>query len=223
MAPDPVPAPVPAATVVLVRDGEAGVEVLMLRRDSRVAFGGMWAFPGGRIEPDDLVPGDEQAGARRAAVREAAEECGLALPAEGLVPFAFWVPPPTVPRRFATWFFLAGATATPVTVDDGEIREHRWLAPGAVLDLHRGGEVDLAAPTWITLDDLAGLPDVDTALAAARDRAPLPRYATRAITVEGGMLACWEGDAAYAGGDLAATGGRNRLWMVGARWRREVG
>ena len=40
---------VPAATVVVVRDGNDGVETLMLRKNSKLAFGGMWVFPGGRI------------------------------------------------------------------------------------------------------------------------------------------------------------------------------
>ncbi len=76
----------PAATVVPIRDGAAGLEVLMLRRDARGAFGGMWVFPGGKVDPRDLHPEgkgspDERElwAARRAAVREAAEEAGLAI------------------------------------------------------------------------------------------------------------------------------------------------
>ena len=43
----------PAATVMVVRDGAAGVEVFMLRRTLQAAFaGGMYVFPGGRV--DDL-------------------------------------------------------------------------------------------------------------------------------------------------------------------------
>jgi len=44
---------IPAATVLLLRNGESGVEVLMVRRNSKIAFGGMWAFPGGRVDDDD--------------------------------------------------------------------------------------------------------------------------------------------------------------------------
>src|SRR4029453_13242109 len=42
---------VDAATVVLVRDGEGGLECLMLRKTRGQAFGGLWGFPGGRVEP----------------------------------------------------------------------------------------------------------------------------------------------------------------------------
>ena len=69
---------VPAATVVLVRDGDAGLETLMLHKNSKLAFGGMWVFPGGRIDDEDRE-GAESAedAARRAAVREAVEEADL--------------------------------------------------------------------------------------------------------------------------------------------------
>ncbi|MEY2404778.1 MAG: hypothetical protein QOD38_2329, partial [Acidimicrobiaceae bacterium] len=71
-----VPPPIPAATVVLVRDGAGGLETLMLRRNAHGAFGGMWVFPGGRVDPDD---GEDEIGARRAAVRETMEEASLVL------------------------------------------------------------------------------------------------------------------------------------------------
>ena len=41
---------VPAATVVLLRDRDGGMEALMLRKSSAVAFAGMRVFPGGRID-----------------------------------------------------------------------------------------------------------------------------------------------------------------------------
>ncbi|MGB6059129.1 MAG: NUDIX domain-containing protein [Microthrixaceae bacterium] len=51
-----IPEAIPAATVVVLRDGPAGVETLMLRRDGKLAFaGGMWVFPGGRLDPGDFL------------------------------------------------------------------------------------------------------------------------------------------------------------------------
>ena len=44
-----------AATVILLRDGESGLETLMLRRDSKIAFGGMSVFPGGRLRSGGLA------------------------------------------------------------------------------------------------------------------------------------------------------------------------
>ena len=170
---------IPAATVVLVRDlsDAPGIEVLMLHRSSKGAFGGMWVFPGGRVDPEDRRPdddGDEPA-ARRAAAREALEECGLTVDADEIVLLSRWTPPPAAPKRFATWFFLARVPAGEVVVDGGEIVDHRWMAPLAVLEQRDRGEVELAPPTWMTLNALVAARDVDDALAA---RPPCVRSST---------------------------------------------
>ena len=55
---DPFTVPVrEAATVMLVRDGDDGLEVFMLRRTLDAAFaGGMYVFPGGRLDDADRTP-----------------------------------------------------------------------------------------------------------------------------------------------------------------------
>lgn len=46
-----------AATVVVLRDGAAGLEVLLLRRHSRSdVLGGVYVFPGGKVDPADAGP-----------------------------------------------------------------------------------------------------------------------------------------------------------------------
>jgi 8-oxo-dGTP pyrophosphatase MutT (NUDIX family) len=46
--------PRPASTVVLIRDGHGGIDVYLLRRHAQMAFAaGMYAFPGGRVDPRD--------------------------------------------------------------------------------------------------------------------------------------------------------------------------
>jgi len=46
--------PKPAATVVLLRDGDRGPEVLMLRRNGRSdVLGGAYVFPGGKLDAQD--------------------------------------------------------------------------------------------------------------------------------------------------------------------------
>lgn len=222
--PDPSPpAAIPAATVVLLRDAADGVETLMLHRTSQVAFGGMWVFPGGRVDLADHREDDpdEEAPARRAAVREAVEECGLSVPTAEVVAFSHWTPPPIAPKRYATWFFLARAADGEVAVDGGEIHDHRWLAPREVLARRDRGEVDLAPPTWVTLSDLAEVPTVADALGLAAARRPVPRYETRWGKVEGGAVALWSGDAGYDTSDPHAPGPRHRLWMVEGGWRYE--
>ena len=69
----------PASTVVLLRDGQEGLETLLLKRNKALAFaGGFWVFPGGSLDPEDMAAGEgnEEAAARFAAAREAMEECG---------------------------------------------------------------------------------------------------------------------------------------------------
>lgn len=92
-----------AATVVLVRDGEEGVELFLLRRAASMAFAaGMCVFPGGVVDPRDAVDDvpwegpDPAAWAEQlaatpmrarafvcAAVRETFEECGVLLAGDG--------------------------------------------------------------------------------------------------------------------------------------------
>lgn len=90
----------PAATVILAREAEGGFELFMLRRTSQAAFaGGMFVFPGGRVDSDDHLHaydrwrtgpdegqrrqqqalGSEWRGYWIAGIRESFEEAGLLL------------------------------------------------------------------------------------------------------------------------------------------------
>lgn len=208
-----------AATVVLVRDTDAGLECLMLRKTKGQAFGGLWVFPGGRVED---VDGTALDGARAAAVREAQEETGLVLDAELLVPFSHWNPPAEAPRRYATWFFLAGlpAGAADVIVDGKEIGDHVWTTPAAALERHRRGEVDLLPPTWISLRRIADMPDVATAVAAVA-AGRVDHFTTRIADADGVLVTLWEPDAAYESGVLDTAGPRHRLRMDPGGWQYE--
>ncbi len=206
--------------MVLLRDGSSGPEALMLRKNSRIAFGGMWVFPGGRVDAEDRVGDDELAGARRAAVREAREESGLVVDERGLVPFSHWTPPPITPKRFLTWFFVARAPTSAVTIDGGEIHEHTWLSPAEALVQRDKGEIELAPPTFVTLWELARDPSVESALSRARAREP-ERFETVIGRVDGGAVAMWHGDAGYGEAQPDLPGPRHRLWMQDDGWRYE--
>ena len=84
---DPV-VPIPAATVVVLREGSAGIEVLLTHRPATMAFAaGMHVFPGGRVDTGDAanglaarsVPVAQDTPTRVAAIRELWEECGILL------------------------------------------------------------------------------------------------------------------------------------------------
>jgi len=53
-----VTTPIPhAATVLLLREGSDGLQVLLTKRAAGLSFmGGLWVFPGGRMEASDLSP-----------------------------------------------------------------------------------------------------------------------------------------------------------------------
>ncbi len=134
---------IPAATVVLLRDAPGGLETLMLRRNSKLAFaGGAWVFPGGRIDPEDYpggtpstAPDAVAAAARTAAVREAMEEAALAVDPDGLVWFAHWTPgpwPPDASRPGSSWHerpkAWSSSTTARSTSTSGSGRPRRWPA-----------------------------------------------------------------------------------------------
>jgi len=222
----------PAGTLVLVRDGERGPEVLLLERARDLAFvAGAAVFPGGSVDPADVRVAETlgardgwwgkgsarvpELGAAVAAVRECAEEAGIFLvriaggaePASrgrvgeperatwrrlaekgptllwstlalagfepdvgSLVPFARWVTPEGLPRRFDTWFFAAlapeGQEAVP---DHSEVLRAMWVRPEDALGASRSGSLDLVLPTRTVLArSLSGHADAASLLEALR-------------------------------------------------------
>jgi glyoxylase-like metal-dependent hydrolase (beta-lactamase superfamily II)/8-oxo-dGTP pyrophosphatase MutT (NUDIX family) len=70
----------PAATLILLRDGAQGIEVLMMQRAKESAFlGGAYVFPGGSLDQTDEGGDDPLMRFRFAAVRECFEESGILL------------------------------------------------------------------------------------------------------------------------------------------------
>jgi len=152
--------PVPAATVVLARQGDADIEVLLLLRSAKLVFnGGSWVFPGGKIDPEDYpenCKGLEYRAACQAAVRETWEEAGIRILPNELIHTAHWTTPPNLPRRYCTWFFVCPlATAVDVQVDRSEILDYRWISPQQALREFTEQKLRLPHPTRETLTDLS--------------------------------------------------------------------
>jgi 8-oxo-dGTP pyrophosphatase MutT (NUDIX family) len=214
----------PAATVVLIREAGEGFEVLLVRRAAVLDFhGGAWVFPGGRVDAEDYAragQGGEIEAARCAAVREAREEVGLELRAESLVTLSRWLTPVNVPKRFDAWFFVAPATDQPVRTDGGEISAHRWLTPQQALALQARNEIELPAPTFVTLTQLSRWPSAQALWDALQHHRP-ESFEPELYWVEGGACTVYRGDVAYGNGDLEKPGSRHRLWMLASGWRYE--
>lgn len=215
----------PAATVVLLRDGDTGCEALLVRRNAQLSFhGGAWVFPGGRLDPEDYAriadPTDVVAAARNAAVREALEEAGVTIARDGLIALSRWVTPVGLPKRFDTWFFAARALDEHVQVDGGEIHEHRWMLPEGALAARRSGEIELPPPTFVTLTGLAGHRNVSAALESIAGQ-PFETFEPRLHMMPGGACTLYADDAGYEDGDVDRVGPRHRLVMLDSGWRYE--
>ncbi len=85
---------VPAATIMMLRDGPSGLEVFMVVRHHQIDFAsGALVFPGGKADPEDfdaaLIPhldgaadAEDMRAIQVSAIREAFEECGILLARE---------------------------------------------------------------------------------------------------------------------------------------------
>jgi 8-oxo-dGTP pyrophosphatase MutT (NUDIX family) len=142
--------PRPSASLLLLRGGDAALEVLLVRRTPKARFmGGFWVFPGGAVEPGDRAATDEDGAHRAAAVRELAEEAAIeGVDPASLVGFSRWVTPETSGIRFDTRFYLAAApVGAQPRVDGEECVDAGWFAPGAALDAYDRGDLPLVLPT----------------------------------------------------------------------------
>jgi 8-oxo-dGTP pyrophosphatase MutT (NUDIX family) len=211
----------PAATVVLMRDGCDGVEALLVQRSKAVKhMGGMWVFPGGKIDADDYVQeGEQYEAAINAAIRETQEEAGLSISADQLVYLSHWTTPEGAKKRFSTWFFLAILHRDQeVEVDGGEISAHRWICPHRAFAESNDAreQLRLMPPTYISLLDISAYNNCHEAQQAIGAREAII-YAPRVVTVEGGMCFLYGGDAGYNDSNPDAQGVRHRTYMVNGK------
>jgi 8-oxo-dGTP pyrophosphatase MutT (NUDIX family) len=159
-----------AASVIVLRGGGDGLEVLLLRRDPGARFmAGAWVFPGGAV---DAHEGEGDSSHRVAAVREVEEEAGLRLPdPAALIKFSRWITPPQMTIRFDTHFFLAHAPdGQEPRVDGREMVDLAWHAPAGALAAHRRGELELVFPTIKHLEQLAAFASASELLEWAAGR-----------------------------------------------------
>lgn len=224
--------PVPASTLLLIRDGEEGLEVFMVQRHHQIEFAtGALVFPGGKIDKDDYDPGirvrcenaeglsELELAVRVGGIREAFEECGVLLahdaggtglvPAQRLlglehyrkalvdggitmldflikenlvllpqtlVPFAHWITPAIVPKRFDTYFFVIETPIDHIAVHDGhESVDSVWLSPAKVIEAADAGRFTVLFPTRQNVLKLGRAKSVAEALANA--------HASKIVTV----------------------------------------
>ena len=93
----------------------------------------------------------------------------LVLALDLLVPYAHWITPEGMKKRFDTWFFLAEAPPEQVGMHDGkESTDSIWLSPREALEGGASGRFTLPFPTTRNLIKLGKQASVSTALDDAR-------------------------------------------------------
>jgi 8-oxo-dGTP pyrophosphatase MutT (NUDIX family) len=114
-------------------------------------------FPGGRVDSADAF-GDRDP-VRNCAIRETAEETGVALVEADLHPWAHWITPEIEPRRYDTKFLVAAMPADQEASDiSGETDHAEWSTPAEALVAERAGQIRMLPPTMSILMELADLP-----------------------------------------------------------------
>lgn len=208
--------PRPSATVLLLREGDPWELLMVHRPGGADFAPGAYVFPGGTVHDDDRHFADElraaavrelfeetgillAAGARDAECKRvrrelergvpfgaALHEAGLRPDLDALVPFARWVTPAQLRRRFDARFYLA-RTPEDQTVhpQPSEVTDWLWVSPRAAL---ANPELTLVYATRAVLESVAGAPDVDSLFARARALEEVPVVEPRIVRTGDG----WE-------------------------------
>ena len=95
----------------------------------------------------------------------------LILALDLLVPYAHWITPEGMPKRFDTWFFLAAAPHEHIGAHDGkESTDSIWVSPREALEGGESGRFKLPFPTTRNLIKLGKHATVEAALDDSRDK-----------------------------------------------------
>jgi 8-oxo-dGTP pyrophosphatase MutT (NUDIX family) len=112
----------------------------------------------------------------RVSIADLASAEDLELACDLLVPFAHWITPEGMPKRFDTWFFLMAAPPGQFAAHDGtESVDSTWISPRRALEQADAGKRTVIFPTRMNLAKLARSSTTAEAVAAAR--------ASRIVTV----------------------------------------
>jgi len=108
---------------------------------------------------------------RKITFLEVLTDNGMMLALDELVPYAHWITPEGMPKRFDTWFFLAAAPPDQLGAHDGrESTDSIWVSPREALAGGETGRFKLPFPTTRNLIKLGKQPSVKAALDDSRGR-----------------------------------------------------
>jgi 8-oxo-dGTP pyrophosphatase MutT (NUDIX family) len=152
----------------------AGALVQAAVRETFEECGVLLAGPG---TPDVTVLQHERAElvGRRRTLGQVLTDAGLVLHADLLRAWARWITPPSSPKRYDAAFFVARVPeGQHADAHTSEAVEAAWWHPAEALEQWQRGDMQLMAPTFRTLQEIAEHPDSAAVLAAAEQRVVRP-------------------------------------------------
>jgi 8-oxo-dGTP pyrophosphatase MutT (NUDIX family) len=132
------------------------------------------AKTGGPVSDSSLAqvsPHRHDVAAGKASFLALVADAGLRLRLDALTPFAHWITPLGMPKRFDTMFFIARAPRDQAALHDGcETVDAVWIRPQDALAQADAGVRKIIFPTRLNVELLAQSNSADAAVAAARAR-----------------------------------------------------
>ena len=190
---------IPASTVLIIRNCTSGIEVFMVVRHHQIDFAsGALVFPGGKVDDSDydeklvnyvsknnddkkekkninskrLLEFNiwrEKFNNENASMFKFAKDENITFSTDDLIPFAHWVTPEMMPKRFDTRFYIAKAPDGHEGLHDGtESVDSIWINPKDALDDCYERKRNIIFPTRLNLEKLSKSQSVDEAISNAK-------------------------------------------------------
>ena len=197
-------APRQAATVLLLRDEDGQLEVLMTQRSHTASFApGVYVFPGGGVDKGETY--------EQAAVRECIEELSVTPDIDLLRLQAIWTTDRDMSKRFVVKFYVAPMPEgqTPVA-DEQEQFLPTWVKPAQALAMHSVKQFPMIFPTIRTLEWLAKFDDTAAVMAHCDANVPHWDSCPRSAMLGGKPHYYMESDSPYGELELVCPDGIKR-------------
>jgi len=155
-----------AIQVAAIREAyeECGVLLARAAGESRLIAGARLA---------DLEPFRDRINGGKITFKEFLKQQNVRLACDQLVPFAHWITPEMMPKRFDTYFFIADAPSDQVALHDGhESVDSVWISPTDALAGAASGKYTVIFPTLRQVEKLGHAQSPADAVARAR-RSPI--------------------------------------------------
>lgn len=127
----------------------------------------------------------------------------LRLACDLLIPFAHWITPERVPKRFDTYFYAVPAPQTQIPEHDGtESVDSVWIRPAVAVAEAEAGERSVMFPTRLNLNRLENGGTVDNVLVAAGEQALVTVMPTMKKADDGSRILTIPEEAGYGGSEF---------------------